>query len=1135
MKLNIFALLRASCLLFGAAVLFGFSGAILAAEKPSVKVWEQQVTLPTYQIGAPLTTPMFYHGRAYQGAQGHFYPYPVQDKLTYVIKDQNYKMLYLENQYVKIGVLPEIGGRVFYALDKTNNYKFLYSASVVKPGLVGMLGAWLDGGIEWNVPHHHRPSVYLPVQYKLEENPDGSKTIWVGELEINHRMRWLIGLTLHPDKSYVEGTFRLINQAPVANTFLYFANFGVHASPDYRVMFPPSTEVGTYHSKTDFIRWPIADGHYQGIDFTGEDVSLWKTHILMNSIFAHDCTEDWFGGYDHGKKAGVLYVADHHVSPGKKFWTWGAGEEGQMWDKLLTEPADGPVMELMAGSYSDNEPDYSWIQPSEVKTVKQYWYPFQQIGIVKNANLNAAVNLEVNAKGIASIGVQPTSAYQSVRVLLDARGKALLEKTVAIDPGKPFLAQVTLPEGTKESDLKLSVFNGTDELISYQPYQRKNLPLPKPAQPPPAPGKIASNEEAYLAGLRLEQFFNPAAQPYPWFEEVLKRDPGDDRVNTELGILDYKRGMFQEAEERLTAAANRVTYNYTRPKDGAPLYYLGLVQKARGKFDAAYETLYAATWSFAWSAPSYYSLAELASMKREPAKALEFLNKSLSTNSSNTKALDLKACLLRKSGRETEAGAVSTAALAVDPLDVWAQREQSLARGQKRQIFLSPGLWNDDVQPYLEMAVNLAGAGMWEEGISALNELLDAHSDKSRVNPMVYYWLGYLNEKAGKDNDAAKSYELARQMPSDYCFPFRVESIAVLKHVMERNPKDARAPFYLGNLLYDGQPKVATKYWETARDLDPKLPMVHRNLADAYAWSEQNYPKAVQSQETAVALSPLPIFLAELDQLYELAGVAPAKRLQTLVQNQQAVLQRDDALSREIRLYIELGKYDKALELLLNGHHYTVWEGGRQYPAHSSYQSAMLLSGHEAVRAKNDKEALKKYQAALEYPDNFSEGRPIDGGRAPVIYYFIGTTYEALGDAANARTYFEKAATVPSTKYRRSWEAEDFWPGILYYRACADRKLGRTSEADKIFESLVKSGEEALSNAGATQPDYFAKFGERESEAIRLAQGHYVLGLGYLGLGKWQEALTHLEEAVKLNVNHLEAQVQLASLKNPAI
>ncbi|NJD09341.1 MAG: DUF5107 domain-containing protein [Gemmatimonadetes bacterium] len=1122
-------------------IMLGVSPVLCRAQGPAVRVWEEAVTLPTYMIGEPLTTPMFYHGRAYQGARGFIYPYPAQDKLTYVVKDKVYKMLYLENRYVKIGILPEIGGRLFYALDKTDNYKFFYSASVVKPGLVGMLGAWLDGGIEWNVVHHHRPSIYLPVQYQLEENPDGSKTIWVGELEINHRMRWTVGLTLHPDRSYIEGTWKLINQTPAANSFLYFANMGVQANSQYQVLFPPSIEAGTYHSKTEFVRWPIADGRYRGVDFTGQDVSWGKTHIRQTSIFAHDTndpwfggnSEDWFGGYDHGKQAGVLYVADKNVSPGGKFWTWGAGDEGQMWDRLLTEPEDGAVMELMAGSYSDNEPDYSWIQPYETKIVKQYYYPFQKLGGVKNANLQAAVNLEVTPKNVARIGAYTTREYPNARVLLEAGGNRVFEQVIAIDPGRPFIREVSLPAGVKEKDLRLSLSVGQEELISYKPYQRKDEALPKPATPPTPPTDLKTNEEVYLAGLRLEQFFNPSADPYPWYEEVLKRDPGDERVNTELGILYWKRGMFAEAEARLRVAVARVTANYTRPRDGEPLYYLGLVLKAQGKYDEAYKALYAATWSYAWNTAGYYSLAQLASMKGEFDEALGFLDRSISTNQLSTRALDLKAAVLRKLGRPAEAEKVAAAALAVDRLDLWATRERILAGGGKpRAIDLTPGagVWGDDVQPYLEMAAGYAGAGLWDEGISLLGELVAAYPDKAQVYPMVYYWLGYLHDQAGQAQEAARYYQLASQMPAEYVFPFRVEEIAVLNRAMEKNPRDARAPYYLGNLLYDRQPREAIRAWERSRSLDDRFAMVHRNLGDAYAWTELDYGKAIGSLETAVSLQPLPKFLNELDVLYERAGVSPEKRLAMLEQHQAETMERDDALTRQIRLYVELGNYDRALELLLNGHRYTMWEGGRKYSALSSYKDARLLKGHGYMKAKQYRDALRQYEAALEYPENFSSGRPTDGGREPAIYYHIAAAYEALGNARTARTYFEKAAAPPSTVYDPSREASTYEPEILFYRASAARKLGRSAEAAQILAGLIKSGQDVVASSGAERPDYFAKFGEPESRESREAQGHYILGLGYLGSGRRQEARAELEQAVKLNVDHLEAKVQLSTL-----
>jgi tetratricopeptide (TPR) repeat protein len=264
--------------------------------------------------------------------------------------------------------------------------------------------------------------------------------------------------------------------------------------------------------------------------------------------------------------------------------------------------------------------------------------------------------------------------------------------------------------------------------------------------------------------------------------------------------------------------------------------------------------------------------------------------------------------------------------------------------------------------------------------------------------------------------------------------------------------------------------------------------------------------------------------------LYERAGVAPARRLAMLEQHQAEVTERDDALTRQIRLYAELGNYDKALELLLNGHHYTVWEGGRKYSALGSYKDARLMKGHQAMKARQYREALRQYEAALEYPEAFSIGKPTDGGRAPTIYYFIGAVHEALGDSKQARAFFEKAAAPPSAVYELSREASTYGPENLFYRASAARKLGRSAEASKIFADLMQSGQEVVRSSGAERPDYFAKFGEPESKESREAQGHYVLALGYLGSGRPQEARAELEQAVKLNVNHLEAKYQLSRL-----
>ena len=416
-----------------------------------VRMWEDDIVLPTYAIGEPEPNPIFYFGKQSQGAQGRVYPYPLYDNLTSKKVDRKYRIAYLENEFVRIGILPEIGGRLFEAVDKTNNYDFIYRQHVIKPALIGLIGAWISGGIEWNVPHHHRATSALPVQYKLEDGADGSKTIWVGELEVRTRMRWAVGYTLRPGKSYLEAKVRILNRTPVVETMLCFANVAVHVNENYQTIYPPGTQFGTYHSKKQFTEWPVSHQRYSGADFTqGVDISWYKNHISSNSIFAWNYEDDFFGGYDHGKKAGIVSYADHHVVPGKKMWTWGNGPAGRRWDHILTDD-DGPYVELMVGAYSDNQPDYSWLQPYETKAFSMYWYPFRDIDGLKNANLDAAVNLEV-ASGTAKVGFYTTSNHGAATVTVKLADSVLLQEKTAVGPGKPFVRTLTLPAGVDEHD-----------------------------------------------------------------------------------------------------------------------------------------------------------------------------------------------------------------------------------------------------------------------------------------------------------------------------------------------------------------------------------------------------------------------------------------------------------------------------------------------------------------------------------------------------------------------------------------------------------------------------------------------------------------------------------------------------------
>lgn len=1097
--------LSAGALAIGIAALPTLFAAPGVAPAAGVRVWEEEIVIPTYLIGEPEPNPIFYFGKQSQGAQGRVYPYPLYDNLTFRKTDKRYKIVYLENEFVRIGVLPEIGGRLFEGIDKTNNYHFIYRQHVIKPALIGLIGAWISGGIEWNIPHHHRATSALPVQYRTETNADGSKTIWVGELEMRSRMRWAVGYTLHPAKALVEAKLRILNRTPVVNTMLAFANVAVHVNENYQVFFPPGTQYGTYHSKTQFTKWPVSDSRYQSADFTkGVDISWYKNHVTSNSIFAWNYEDDFFAGYDHGRKAGILSVADHHVVPGKKLWTWGNGAAGRQWDHILTDE-DGPYIELMVGAYSDNQPDYSWLQPDETKAFSMYWYPFREIGGVKKANLEAGVNLDV-ANGAAKLGFCTTAAHAAATVLLKAGDKVLLETKTAIGPAKPYTAQVAVPAGTDPHDVRASISVNGRELVSYAPVRLKAEPMPKAVTPPAPPAQIATTEELYLAGQRIEQFHNPSLDPLAYWQEGLRRDSGDARVNTAMGIYSFKRARFAEAESYFRKAVARLTDRYTTPKDGEAVYYLGLTLKAQGRLDEAYETLYQSTWSMAWRGAGYFAAAEIAAMRGDLAGASGLVDRALEANALNLRALTLKAALLRNRGRVREAlQTVAAARRATDPLDAGLAAEQWLATKAPADARVFTSVMNAFPATASEAAASYANAGLWKDGAAVLGQAVASASDRSKVSPMTYYYLAYFAHKLGQAAKEAEYGALARKGSPEYVFPFQSEAIGVLRRAMEAEPRDPRAPFYLGNLLYDWQPAEAAKLWQQSAALDPGFAMVHRNLAVAHRHESGGETRAIAALEKAVSLErKYPLHFTELDELYEATAAAPEMRLALLERNHEVVTKRDDSLAREISLKVAMGRYDDAIRLM-TGRWFAVWEGTNLNVA-GDWSNAHLLRGRQRLAARQFAEALADFQRATAIPENLPVAGRGGADSSTEAAYWTGVGFAAMGDSAKARESWTKAAT-PSEGPRRG----GINPAATYYRAMALDKLGRGGEGKPLLEELLR-------------------FAGRSP-----ALAPYAAGLGHAGLGDIEKARAEFRRALAIDPAHVGAKSALAALSSGAI
>lgn len=1075
------------------------------AQETAVRAWEGTLELPTYVLNPAETAPIFQRDWSYQRARRSVYPYALDDNMTREKKTVTYKALYLENEYVELCVLPEIGGRLFYAVDKTNGYDIFYHQHVVKPANVGMTGAWISGGVEWNVFHHHRASSNLPVDCKIADNADGSKTIWVGETELRHRMSWAIGITLHPGKSYMEISGRLVNSTENDNSMLYWSNVSTLVDENYQILFPQSTEFVTFHCKNWFAHWPVTKEPFNGIDAyrNGIDASWWKNHFMSNSMFVHDLKEDYIAGYDHGRKAGTMLVGNHHIVKGGKFWLWGPNSE---WDTRILTDHDGHYIELMVGAYSDNQPDYNWSAPYEVKQFSHYWYALRDIGGVKSGNKRAAMNLEQESDGRVLLGVNVTERMPGATVTLTAGGRILFSQCADLAPDAPLVRHVAVDRATKITDLRAALTDDAGRtILTYTPVVKDaDKPLPPIVERPLRPAQIENNEECYLVGLRNLQFHNPFVDPTDYFLEVLRRDPDDTRANTQMGVWWRLRGDNAKAARYLRRAIARQTKDYTRPKDCEAMYNLGLILKAEGRAEAAMDTLYRAVWSYDYNSAANYQLAQLYVAQGDRTMALDRLNEAITYNGNNFNALNLKATLLRLQGDAAGASACVDRVLAVDPLNAYAVCERDLLTGSSEL----DGLLRDHAESYLELAIVYRHNGFTDQAVELLRRI-----DARKAYPTVKMWLGYLADEAGDTAAAQAYYTAALELPAAYCHPFRLETAAVLEAAKRYCPASGKPYYYAGNLYYDKQPDRAMREWERCVQLDPSCVMAWRNLGWGHWLHTKEYDSAVACYRKAIDLAPdEALFLEEIDQVYEAKGEDPRVRYDLLKSRHEVCTKRYYPLAAEVITGTFVGDYDYVLGLLRDCY-FPTREGVANF--HDIYVDALLLAGERKFAEGEREEALRIFEKAFDYPENHQvflvdKRTPRDAQ----IYWMLGDACERMGRRSRAMQYYRKAAEadVKTTDYR-------------YWRGLALEKLGRGAEAQALFEALCEAG-----RAGIVE-DYVNFYGAEgtsgKSVAAINSKAEYTQGLGLLGLGRRTEARKCFAKSVELKPDNLWAAAML--------
>lgn len=1019
--------------------------------------------IPTYGLGEPEKNPLFFEKRVYQGSCGKVYPVPFIDK---VLQDEppaeiNYQAARLENEYVRLVLLPEIGGRIFLGQDKANNdYDFFYRQDVIKPALVGLAGPWISGGVEFNWPQHHRPGTYLPADVTIEHEADGSQTVWQSEHDPLNRLKGMHGIRLRPNSSLIELRGRLYNRTPHTQTFLWWANVAARVHDNYQSFFPTDVHYVADHAVRAMSSFPLAENDYYGVNYAARpganDLSRYRNIPVPTSYMVCQTEEDFFGGYDFDTEGGFIHVADKHISPGKKQWTWGNHEFGWAWDRELTD-SNGPYVELMAGVYTDNQPDFSYLAPYETKTFAQFWWPYKKLGPVQQANGLAALRCVIEADRTIDLGLAVSRPMKEVKIVVQNASKVILEKTIHAAPDEPWQDRTLTFEGDSDTALCIWVFNQEGQaLIGHRPVDKTTLVRDRQvATEPPMPGEIESADELYLTGEHLDQYRHPTRYPELYWEEGLRRDSSDSRCHLGLGRLKLSRANFAAAEAHFEKAISRLTFRHPNPETGEAHYYMGLTSRYLNKLDAAYGFFYKSTWNYAWRAAAFYELACIDMRRGKLDAAIEHLNESLKVNADHNKAHIAKSICMRRLGDSEGAAHTIGKLLETDALDHWALAEQ--AKHREGHARLAPESRND-AQTALDVAFDYADCGSLEEAI----ELLEAHhSNEVRPvqvpNPlersvMTHYTLAWLLAEMGDSGKSTDILKVARSAAPDYCFPSRLHEVSVLQWALTQDGADRNAAYGLGNYYYDKKRhEAAITAWERAREADDSFATAHRNLGIAYWNARSDKTAARASYERALQCDPNDSRLvAEYVQLCRKLGDTAQGMLAFLEARMELVLERDDAAVELATLYNETDQSQKALDLLLS-RSFHPWEGG-EGKVLRQYTTARLQLGQSALKAGDAAAAMQHFELAMDTPERLGEKYHLLQAKADVLYW-KGCALRAMQREEEALVEFEAAATE-SGDFKGMAVSE--FSELTYFKAKALAALGRKTEAEEVLQAMTK-------------------------------------------------------------------------------
>jgi tetratricopeptide (TPR) repeat protein len=911
----------------------------LSCQKNStkVKVSEKKEIITTYPFFDPDPIPIFARSSIW-GAGSRIYPYFVFNGFSSELREKEWTVIGLKNKFIEVSVLPEVGGKIWGALDLTTGKDFLYTNRVLKFREVALRGPWSSGGIEFNFGViGHSPSTATPVDYVIGNNPDGSISCTVGNYDWPSRTRWRVTVTVYPGRVYFETRSRWINASPFQQSYYSWMCAAIKTSDDLKYIFPGKYQIGHDYS-LPLEPWPV--------DREGRDLSWYRNNASggSKSYFVVGAYENFYGAYYQKSDFGFGHWALYPDMPGKKIWIWDLSRAGEIWVDLLTD-SNGQYTEPQAGRLL-NQSDHGTFSPFASESWKELWFPYSGIGEMVNASPHAVLSLSKKDSSY-ELGIYALESLDDDLVVEEGK-KEIYRRHLKLQPAKKIVVRLDEPFDPEKTTIRMG-----QKIIHQMSPAKKDLRRPFKFYLPASD----SPEELFLTGRTLEneREYISALEKYL---ACLKKEPNHLGALCRTAELYCRRGELQIGLNYATRALELSMY------DPEANFIYGLITRRLGLQTEAREAFGWASRSAAYAQAAYIQLAEISLAEKDYLLAEEYAMRAVTADQKNPIPYELLAAVLRLRGKKAEARKTCQKILTLDPIDHIARYELYLLEPSEKNLEIFKSFIKNEFpdQTYLELALYYQRIGEAEKAIHLLS--------LAPENAETLSWLAYLSEYYDFKNRNIFLEKAASASPY-LVFPFREESIPVFLWASSKKPDCWKFRYYLGLI-----------YWHKGRIEDAREMFKTLDSADYYpvfiaraCLNQLNRDAACKDLKKALSLAPEAWRTWHHLITFELsAGLnqeALKKSLEALEKFPENVYLQSDT----VKSFLIDQQYQQAAELL-DGINVLPYEGASEI--HNLFVRTHLNLALNLMLKKDWEKALSEISSSREYPEHLGTGRPFD-------------------------------------------------------------------------------------------------------------------------------------------------------------